>query len=215
MKTRNLKQFGKKAAVLGLSSLLFIACGQENKTDSGNSGNYDYNNHNNPYNPPNYGGGHTGAPGQISADIEYLKQNYPCPNGQRLPDIHMSVTQGSSSNTTVYGNFSSGHISGTHSASFAGANYGTRDLIFVTKVSQGGQVAFNFSLSLCPQYNQYSGAEIIGPNTQFYSMEMIQGFNLDHDVSCALGNVDAGGIRFTTNTHNNAHQRLFSKVCSR
>lgn len=212
MKTLNLMPFTRKVAVIGLTSLLLIACGSDNKTNSNNHGpNLPPTNSPTPDLPPA-----SDMPGNVESDMSYLKQNYQCEQGQRMPDIRMSVTQFTNSNTTIQGQFQSGFVEGRHSASYAGANYGTRDLIFVTKVSDGsGNVAFNFTLSLCPQKNAGSGADIIGPNTQYQSMEMIQGFTLDHDVACALGNVDVGGIRFQTDSHPTPHQRLFSKVCSR
>ena len=215
MKTLNWKDFVRKTSYLALTASMIVACGSDNKTNSGDAnqnyhtpGNYDPNTGG--YTPGS-GSGSGNLPSNVQQDMQYLKQQWQCGNGGRLQDIHMHVPQGGASQTSIYGQFQQGHASGSHQATFAGANYGTHDLIFVTKVSNGGQIAYNFTVSLCPQ--PHGGLD---QGTQFQYFEMQNYFVLDHNAGCTLGNVDAGDIRFVTHDQYfgpRQHNRAFSKVC--
>lgn len=220
MKTLNWKDFVKKTSYLALAASLIVACGSDNKTNSGDANNNNYHTPGNfnPNHPGPGGGNYTpgsgGAgniPSHIQQDMQYLKQAWNCGQYQRLQDIHMHIPQGQGSQTGIFGQFQPGHTGGSHQATFAGVNYGTHDLIFVTKVSQNGQVAYNFTLSLCAR--PHGG---IDQGTQFQHFQMHNYFVLDHNANCAIGNVDAGDISFVTMDHmfgQVQHHRAFSKVC--
>lgn len=195
-------------------SLLFVisSCGKDNKTSSDQPPATPV-----PTTPPaptpppvdNY------IPKNVRDAMNRIMSDIRCDQGARLREIQLHSTQNIVSNTTMAGELKSGHLrqNGRHVATYVGVNYGSKDLIFVTRMEQG---AFNFTLSLCPY--SFDNFVFIGPQTKFQNFQIVQGFNLDHDLNtgCSpIGSVDAGAIGYTASTSPFSFPDViyFTKLC--
>ena len=134
---------------------------------------------------------------QIDSQVQSIKANVACTNGYRLTNdvsffLPGSFAAGSGSRTTIGGQFQEGFMSnGTISQLYVGVSL-YRDLMFVTKVTNGSQVlGFNVTLSYCEVKNSYQGLpSIISNERPLKNFRAQSGIVLDTDTHCGYGVVD-------------------------
>lgn len=129
-----MKLSSKALKIVILSSLILIlSCGKKS------TGRFTY-------------GGPSYLPQNVVANLQAYISHYACPNG-RVPDITFSAAQfyqGSGNTTQIQGQLQPTGIGGSPSNTYVGINVGTKDIIYITKMTSGGRVVgFNISLSLC------------------------------------------------------------------
>lgn len=90
--------------------------------------------------------------------ISSIEQRYSCPSGGSRIYKQFHTNQASGNMTTISANFTDGYSAGTSDGSvFIGANYSSRDLVYVQKIVSGTQVTgFNLTLSFCQVANVIS-----------------------------------------------------------
>ena len=133
-------------------------------------------------------------PGIVN-QVQSVKSSVTCmPGRNRLTnDVSFYINGGSISGTTIGGNWQSGFMNtGTISNLYIGVS-AYRDLMFVTKVTNGGQVVgYNVTLSFCEVPNSYPNYPALVSNdralTQFQAPN---GIVLDLNTYCGYGVVDA------------------------
>ncbi|MBT7608973.1 MAG: hypothetical protein HN576_04410 [Bacteriovoracaceae bacterium] len=190
-----LAKVAKIAAIMSMSALLMTSCGKKNQSDSnavtGQSPVFS--------NP------------QQQADYNSLKSQYTCDGGeQRLGDIPLSLVNGGNQGGTLNGQLQNGHVGGAPTETFVGINYGFKDLLIITKVSNGGQVSYNFTLSLCSKRGQ-SGMWFIGGDAQLSNFQANAVLPVS-SINCSFGNVVNGNIAFS-NSNFGQDGRSFTQVC--
>jgi hypothetical protein len=103
-----------------------------------------------------YGPGYN-IPQNIAINIQRYLDTYACPNG-RINPITFSASQyytGTGNSTQIQGNFQASPIGGNSSSAYIGVNVGTRDIISISKMTDGNRVlGFNISLYLCRTVTQ-------------------------------------------------------------
>ncbi|MCF8058687.1 MAG: hypothetical protein K9K67_05290 [Bacteriovoracaceae bacterium] len=186
MKTFNyfkLRSIGRKLSLLGLVAMLATSCGSDkNETGPGNSGTGTL-----PVGTsPVFNGGN-----DLSV-WNSLKSSYSCSQG-RMQDMTFTLQQGGSGNY-ISGNLQSGSVGGSSQGSYYGRS-GNGDLVFISKVTNGNQLAFNVVLSFCQWTDPQYGVPYIGPNAQMSNF-MVQNLVLNNSGSCATGAVTSGYIGF-------------------
>jgi hypothetical protein len=198
MKTKTnhpLTKIAKIAAIMSMSSLLMTSCGKKNQADSDAI---------NDFSP-------VFSNPQQQADYNSIKSQYPCDAGeQRLGDIPLSLANGGNQGGTLNGQLQNGHVGGTPAETFIGINYGFKDLLIITKVNNGGQVSYNFTLSLCSQRGQ-SGLWFIGGDASLSNFQASSVLPVS-SLNCSFGNVVNGNIAFT-NSNFGQDGRSFTQVC--
>ena len=156
--------------VLGLMGLL-ASCGGDNSAPGGSSSST----------------GLYGSPSAIS-EVNNLKSQLNCDYGPRMRDVVFNSTNPGSP-TVIAGPFNQGPLSGNITETFIGANYYTKDIIIVSKVSSGG---YNVIMSMCPLYTQgSSGSPIISDQRALHSFQAPSGIYISSHTNCAVGNVDS------------------------
>ena len=146
-----------------------------------------------------------GANPQILNQVNSIKANVACYNGYRLAKDYSFYVQGSfngSSRTTIGGQFVPGYLtSGTLSQLYVGVST-FRDLMFVTKVTNGSQViGYNVTLSFCEMKSAYQNfPSIISNETELTNFFAQNGIILDSDVHCGYGVVDLAQNTYITAT---------------
>lgn len=210
MKTVNgskFKKLGKTLALTLVTASLVVSCGKDkNKTNSSDTATYS---------------GSNPVFQNSAADLSQwnnLKSKYQC-NTQygsqgRLPDLNFVVQssqqQGGFGNT-VSGQLTPGGIGGSIQGSYAGINFGTRDIIYVTKVFNGSQVAYNVTVSLCSWQGQYQS--YIGGNAQLSNFMISSPLVLNTSSGCPIGIVSDGWITFSSSTFGPIPTRFSSNSC--
>ncbi len=202
MKTFNsfkLKSIGRKLSVLGVTALLAASCGSD-KNEAGPA----------PVAPPNNTGvvnvpsgtspifGDTNAGGSSNALNVWnqLKSQTNCAQG-RMQDMTFQLQQNASGTSgAVSGWLQSGSVSGSSQGSYYGKSV-NGDLVFVSKVASGNQLAYNVVVSFC-QFND-GIAEYIGPNSGMSNFYVNQLY-LNNNGSCATGAVSNGQVGFYSPT---------------
>ena len=139
-----------------LSSSLFLAsCGgkDKNKVNSNtlSSGSSAISIGSNPINT-------SGLSASTLQAINALESRYVCPSGSARIYKQFGTQQASGNQTTITANFTDGAISGQPEGTiYIGANYSSRDLIYVQKVVNGTSViGYNVTLSFCQISNVIS-----------------------------------------------------------
>lgn len=194
-KTNHIVKVAKIASIMGMSALLLTSCGKKNAADP---------NANNQLGP-------VFTNQQVQNDYNAIKAQYPCDNGQtRVADIPLHLPAGVQQGGFLGGSLNPGHAGGTAIDTFIGVNYGFKDLLVVTRVSNGGQISYNFTLSLCSQIGQ-SGIWFIGGDAQLTNFQA-QGVMPVSSMGCSFGNVDSGNIAFN-NSNFGMDGRSFTRVC--
>lgn len=131
----------------------------------------------------------------FSPQVEQLKSQYPCSQGQRLSgDLAYSIsTAGSNYSSTIKisGNFQQGALSGQPTSIYVGKSY-YNDIIVVTKITNGGNqiIGWNVTLSMC-SWNTPSGFPIISELRGLTNFQAPQGINIIENTTSACGGVVA------------------------
>jgi len=144
----------------------------------------------------------------ILNQVNSIKANVACYNGYRLANDVSFFVQGTfntSSRTTISGQFNPGYIPTTAGAItqlYVGVST-FRDLMFITKVTNGSQVVgYNVTLSFCEMKN-LAGTyypSIISNETTLTNFIAPKGIVLDSDTHCGYGVVDYAPDTYITAT---------------
>jgi len=161
--------------------LLLGACGKKNSTGTGISGSSPFYSGN-----PALGGGS----GYID-QYNKIKSTTACLAGRaRLTnDVSFYVSGVSGSGSTIGGNWQSGFLTnGTVTNMYVGVS-AYRDLMFVTKVTNGAQVVgYNVTLSFCEVPNAYPGYPALVANDRaLINFQAPNGIVLGSTVQCGYG----------------------------
>ena len=171
----------KKVVYLGMIAGLITSCGSKNKTSSSTSSN----------------SVNTVITNSQDASVfNQLKAQYQCSsyygsNGSRI-DYALEV-QGQGYGDRVFGNLvQASGSAGSSAGGYMGINIGTKNLIYVNKITNGSNVTYRVLLSFCP-YSGQNGNQWIGGNAQ------LGNFAIDAQLpsysNCAMGEVN-GMVRF-------------------
>lgn len=165
--------------------LLLGSCGKENKVNSnaGASGT-----------SPFYVG-NAAVSSTIVSQVQSVRSTVTCLSGRnRLAnDVSFYINGGSLTGTTIGGNWQPGFMSqGNISNLYIGVS-AYRDLMFVTKVTNGGQViGYNVTLSFCEMPNAYPNfPALISNDRPLINFQAPNGIVLDVNTYCGYGVVDA------------------------
>ncbi len=140
---------------------------------------------------------------QYAYNIQRYLDSYACPNG-RINPINFSASQfysGTGNSTQIQGNFQQTPIGGNASNSYIGVNAGSRDVIAITKMTDGTRVlGFNVSLFLCrtvTQVQPYYGVVTI-PLIDQSRLPVVAGTDrpiiVTDPTNCSVGTVDQAVI---------------------
>lgn len=131
----------------------------------------------------------------IVNQVQSLRASVACLQGRnRLAnDVSFYINGGSISGTTIGGQWQSGFMgSGSISNLYVGVS-AYRDLMFVTKVTNGGQViGYNVTLSFCEVPNAYPNYPALVSNDRaLINFQAPNGIVLDTNTYCGYGVIDA------------------------
>jgi hypothetical protein len=130
----------------------------------------------------------------IISHVQNIKNGVVClPGRSRLAtDVTFFVSGSFQSGTTIGGNFQEGILPGDNSELHVGVS-AFRDLMFVTKVTNGSQVlGFNVTLSFCDVANPYPNFPLLVSNDRrLVNFMAPQGIILDMNTYCGYGVIDA------------------------
>jgi hypothetical protein len=172
------------------SLLLISACGK--KANTVNSSGYT----SSPIsmnNPVFSGSGATGS--TIVSQYNSVRSSVACLSGRsRLTnDVSFYINNGSLSGTTVGGNWQSGFMqNGTVTNMYVGVS-AYRDLMFLTKVTNGGQVVgYNVTLSFCEVPNSYPNYPALVSNDRaLVHFQAPNGITINTATACGYGLIAA------------------------
>ncbi|MBC7540281.1 MAG: hypothetical protein H7281_15770 [Bacteriovorax sp.] len=171
---------------LTASLLLLGSCGKKNTVNSsvGASGT-----------SPFYVG-NSAVSSTIVNQVQSVRSSVTCLSGRnRLAnDVSFYINSGSISGTTIGGNWQLGFMNtGTISNLYIGVS-AYRDLMFVTKVTNGGSqvIGYNVTLSFCEVPNAYVNYPALVSNDRaLVNFQAGNGIVLDTNTYCGYGVVDA------------------------
>jgi len=149
--------------------------------------------------------GNSAVSSTIVNQVNSIKANVACYNGYRLANdvsFYVQGTFNTSSRTTIGGQFVPGYLnSGSLSQLYVGVST-FRDLMFVTKVTNGSQViGYNVTLSFCEMKSAYQNfPSIISNETSLTNFQAPNGMVLDTDTHCGYGVVDWAPNTYITAT---------------
>lgn len=132
---------------------------------------------------------------KIINDVDTLKSANQCSAGRKrlANDVSFYVNGGSISKTTIGGNWQPGFLTtGTVSDLYVGVS-GYKDLMFVTKVTNGGKVVgYNVTLSFCELPNAYPNyPALISDDRPLTSFQAPYGLIIDTSTACGYGTIAA------------------------
>ncbi len=132
---------------------------------------------------------------QIISQVQSIKSTVSCLPGRTrlMNDVSFYVNSNSMSGTTIYGNWQSGFMSnGTISNLYVGVS-AWRDLMFLTKVTNGGQVVgYNVTLSYCDVPNAYVNYPALVSNDRaLVYFQAPNGITINTATSCGYGLIAA------------------------
>jgi hypothetical protein len=132
-------------------------------------------------------------PGIIN-HVMNIKNGVACLQGRsRLQnDVTFFISGGYQSGTKIAGNFQEGVLPGDNSELHVGVS-AFRDLMFVTKVTNGSQVmGFNVTLSFCEVANPYPNFPLlVSSDRRLVNFNARNGIILDMNTYCGYGVIDA------------------------
>lgn len=174
---------------LAASLLLLASCGKKNTVNSNNVGTASGSS------PFYVGNPALSANPNIINQVQAVRSSVTCLSGRnRLAnDISFFVNSGSITGTTIGGNWQAGFLqTGTISNMYVGVS-AYRDIMFVTKVVNGGQVlGYNVTLSFCEVPNAYPNYPALVSNDRaLVNFQAPKGIVLDTNTYCGYGVVDA------------------------
>lgn len=194
-KLHPLAKMAKVAAIMSMSALLMTSCGKNNEADSNATVNTEQ-----VFSNP-----------QQQAEYNSLKSQFPCDGGeQRIADIPLSLQTSGQQGGTLSGPLQLGHLGGQASDTFVGINYGFKDLLIISKVNNGGQISYNFTLSLCSK--RVGQTWFIGGDSQLTGFQA-SGVLPVSSIGCSFGNVVNGNIAFQNSNFGGQDGRSFTQVC--
>ena len=130
----------------------------------------------------------------IVTHVQNIKNGVTCLNGRSrlINDVTFFVTGGFQSGTKIGGSFQEGVLPGDNSELHVGVS-AFRDLMFVTKVTNGAQVlGFNVTLSFCDVANTYPNFPLLVSNDRrLTGFQAPSGIVLDMNTYCGYGVIDA------------------------
>jgi hypothetical protein len=129
----------------------------------------------------------------IVTHVQNIKNGVKCLTGNRLiNDVTFFVTGGYQSGTRIGGTFQPGILPGDNAELHVGVS-AFRDLMFVTKVTNGSQVlGFNVTMSFCEMANPYPNFPmLISSDRQLVGFQAPNGIILDTNTYCGYGVIDA------------------------
>lgn len=192
MNTHWFKTFAKATSIALFAALFLVSCGADNTVTGATTSAL----------LP----GTVLAPGTVGTnsltqttitELQRIATQLRCQTGASRVQTNFYTQSLGQNSTQVQGPFIAGSLPGTPSAEFIGiSQFG--DIMVVSKVTSGSQIAHNVTLFFCPAINQYTGIEIIGATTTLDGFAVDQtGIILDSTTNCASGNVDRAytGIR--------------------
>jgi hypothetical protein len=175
----------KYSLQLALTACLILlgSCGKKNTVNS------NYNNGTSPFYT-----GNSAINSTMISQVQSMKNSTICmPGRNRLAnDISFYINGGAMNGTTIGGNWQTGFLnSGTISNLYIGVSF-FRDLIFVTKVTNGAQViGYNVTLSFCDVPNSYPNYPALVSNDRpLINFQTPSGIVLDNNTYCGFGVVD-------------------------
>lgn len=176
-KSTKLKSIGRKLSVLGITALLAVSCGSDKNETSPSTAAV-----------PGVPSGTSPVFGSNGNDLNYwnqLKSQINCDMNQgRMQDLTFSAQSN--------GYLQQGATSGTNQGSYYGQTE-NGDLVYVSKVMNGNQLAYNVVLSYCIYRDQT--AEYIGPNAGMSNF-VVQQISLNNNGTCGTGAVTNAWISF-------------------
>ena len=203
MKTKNFIVF--KVIALLLVGSFIAGCGKKNKVSKNDNTNspFGFNSNN-------------GLPQEVNNSIANAINNVQCDyhgaaqtNNQRIRrEFTANAAPAQGSNTTLYATWTQGKRGGSVVNTYIGRTY-EGDVIIIYKTQQG----YDMDLMLCPARSNTTGTHFIGGDAQLSNFTF-SGYNLDTDVNCGQGAIDAGSFSFFTNRAGTVN-KLVSKVCWR
>jgi hypothetical protein len=160
------------------ASMILSSCGKKNVVNSSSTGNYSA-----------FSGNTT-----LISQYDSIKAKVSCLSGRyRLTtDAQFYVNGGAYSQSTIYGQFQTGSISGTASEMYVGIS-AYRDLMFVTKITNGGTlVGYNIAVSMCSIPNSYSTyPALVSNDRSLTNFQAPYGIVVNSTTSCGYGLVAA------------------------
>lgn len=109
-------------------------------------------------------------------------------------------------NTTLLTTWTQGKVGGQVYKTFLGrTNEG--DVMAIFQTASG----YDMDLHLCTAQNNLTETWLIGGSAQLSNF-LFTGYNLDSDVNCGNGSIDAGSFSFFSNTAGNV-SKLVAKIC--
>lgn len=117
--------------------------------------------------------------------INTMESRYTCPSGGSRVYKQFYTNQATGNMTTISANFTDGYLAGSSDGMvFIGANYSSRDLIYVQKVVTGTQVTgYNVTLSFCQVAN------VISSDRNLTGLR-VQNMTMTTNTSLGYGTVD-------------------------
>lgn len=134
-------------------------------------------------------------PQNVAYNIQRYLDTFACSNG-RINPITFSASQyytGTGNTTQIQGNFQANPIGGNASNSYVGVNSGTRDVISITKMTDGSRVlGFNITLYLCRSVTSLGGYTF--PVIDQSRLPTVAGTDrpiiVSDPTNCSIGTVD-------------------------
>ncbi|MFI5391963.1 MAG: hypothetical protein ACHQYQ_11430, partial [Bacteriovoracales bacterium] len=155
------------------------------------------------------------TPPNTNGNLQVYLNQYVCPEG-RVPDITFSAAQflKQSENTTlIQGGLQPTPFGGSPSSTYVGVNLETKDIIYITKITDGEKVVgYNISLSLCRHIALFPhdikdewGASINAPvpiidDRRMPTYQSIWPTTV-MDTDCEMGSVDSGKVLLSIPTY--------------
>jgi hypothetical protein len=166
--------------------LLLGSCGKKNTVNTTISGTSPFNSNNPALN--------SGAGSSMISQYNDIKSKTACLRGARLAnDVSFYINGGGVSLNTIGGNWMPGILSsGTITNMYVGVS-AYRDLMFVTKVTDGTKVlGYNVTLSFCEIPNAYPNFPALVSNDRpLANFNAPYGITLDQSTNCGFGVVNA------------------------
>lgn len=187
------KSLGRKLAILSLTAVMVVSCGSDKEGNTTNTAA--------PVTTANPFGNTTNISQQDVSNWNNLKSSQSCSQG-RMNDMVFTLQpqqSGYYGSSSVSGYLQSGSASGSSQGNYFGMS-ANKDLVWVSKVSNGSTLTYNVVISFCQFTDPMYGTQYIGPNAQMSNF-YVNGLVLNNGSSCATGAVTTGQIGFYSPTY--------------
>lgn len=190
----------KKIAMMALSTTLFVGCGSDKDNTVQNQG---------PSGTSTVVNNSVGANIVQNQSWNTLKSQYQCATS-RMNDLNFTLA-GQANSYSIGGQLNDGYTHGNISSQYIGVNYGTKDLLLIQKVDNGGAVSYNVTLSFCvygsqqqyyyPNQPQQAATEFIGPNAGMSNFQLNYA-SLGNNTYCGFNSVLDAYVTFYSQGYN-------------